>query len=104
MKRGGSPVVAFGYRNGDFNYDRSINGDDYFIIDSNISTAQNAVPFPRGADERSLTADFGERSRVVPEPAGMTTLLVLSAWGMERGRARRRRSSAKSIDHPGLRR
>jgi hypothetical protein len=27
---------AFGYFNGDFNYDGQIDGDDYFVIDSNI--------------------------------------------------------------------
>ena len=36
----GKRYIAFGYVNGDFNFDGAINGDDYFIIDSNIGAAR----------------------------------------------------------------
>jgi hypothetical protein len=35
-----------GYHNGDFDYNGEINGDDYFIIDANITFAQSLPPFP----------------------------------------------------------
>ena len=71
----------FSYPNGDFNYDGAINGDDYFIIDSNIATAQASPGFPVGSGVAALTA--------VPEPAAVWGAIVaVLAVTRRRGRGR----------------
>ena len=69
---------VFGYFNGDFNYDGAINGDDYFIINSNWNTGSTAAPFPTG--------DGLTRVMAVPEPAsiGMLTLAACGLAGLRR--------------------
>ena len=82
---------AAGYYNGDFNYDGIISGDDYSVIDFNI--AAQGAPFPTsGSSELSgVTADFGELSRAVPEPASACGLALLAGGLLAR---RRRRQGA----------
>ena len=53
---------VFGFTKGDFNYDGLINGDDYFIIDSNIAFAQSQPPI--GATGAAA----------VPEPSALLLL------------------------------
>ena len=62
---GKSGAANLGYFNGYFNYSGAINGDDYFIIDSNFGASQMGV---------SLTA------QAVPEPlaAGLALVVLLS--------------------------
>jgi hypothetical protein len=53
-------------------------GDDYFIIDSNITFAQGSPPFPTGA---------GASLAAVPEPA-LVGLALLAPLMTRRGRRR----------------
>jgi hypothetical protein len=60
-----------GYANGDFNYSGNVDADDYFLIDRNYG--RQGAAFSAGAPV-SVTSDFGELSRAVPEPAGCILL------------------------------
>ena len=84
------PLGTSGWFNGDFNYDGKINVDDYGIIDFNIGIQGPAFSTSSQAGIVGLvSADFGELSRAVPEPAisGLLAAAVLLT--------RRRRRSAK---------
>jgi hypothetical protein len=70
-----------GYHNGDFDVNGEINGDDYFIIDANISFAQASPPFPTGGGGGGLA--------LVPEPGSMGFLAAAAGVGWWR-RSRRR--------------
>ena len=56
-----------GYFNGDFDYNGKINGDDYFIIDSNL----NAQAFPPAGGDGGIA---GVTS--VPEPGAIGTIVI----------------------------
>jgi hypothetical protein len=56
-----------GYHNGDFDYNGEINGDDYFIIDANITFAQANPAF-------YTAAGGGGGLAAVPEPASIGLL------------------------------
>jgi hypothetical protein len=78
-----------GWQNGDFNGDGKINGDDYTLIDNAYNSQgtvnYSAVGIPTemiASDTERISADFGELSRAVPEPAsvgviGMTAVALL---------------------------
>jgi hypothetical protein len=72
-----------GYHNGDFDYNGEINGDDYFIIDANITFAQANPPFPTGAGGGGVGG-----LAAVPEPASIGALGFAAASLL--GRRRRR--------------
>src|SRR5687767_13786151 len=73
---------VFGFHNGDFDYNGQINGDDYFILDSNILQVQGSgIIWPTGARVGGLAS--------VPEP-GMTGIVgVLAVAGSQRRKRRR---------------
>ncbi len=74
----GFPQGLSGWFNGDFNYDGVVNGDDYFIIDS--SFPQQGAPFGGVADAHVVA---------VPEPVS----IALVVMPMIVAGARRRRSA-----------
>ena len=74
---------VFGWYNGDFNYDGAINIDDYGIIDGNISNQGN--PFSTTGVE-GVSASSGQLIQAVPEPAGLSAVVIAAAL------LRRRRS------------
>jgi hypothetical protein len=69
-----------GWINGDFDYDGNVTSNDYFLIDRACLGQQGVIAAPDGA------AIAGSMT-VVPEPAGMISLIA-SMWG---SRDRRRR-------------
>jgi hypothetical protein len=75
------PAGAHGWINGDFNYDGVINGDDYFIIDSNFP-AQGA-PFPTSAAPIAGVI-------AVPEPAALSLAALATLPLLRRRRTRRK--------------
>jgi len=96
-----NPTPLLGYENGDFNFDGKIDADDYFIIDRNYS--RQGMAFSSGAALGGITADFGELSRAVPEPAGLVLLgsiLILRPGrrrGWQRGRSGIRRRDLSNL-------
>ena len=76
--------TVFGYGNGDFDYNGEINGDDYFIIDANITAAQASAPFyTAGGEGGGGTVGLA----AVPEP-GSIGMLGMAACGLLRRRRR----------------
>jgi autotransporter-associated beta strand protein len=73
-----------GYHNGDFDYNGEINGDDYFIIDANITAAQASAPFYTAGGEGG-GGTVGLAA--VPEP-GSIGMLGMAACGLLRRRRR----------------
>ena len=74
---------AFVFRKGALVYNGTIDGDDYFIIDSNIA-AQAGTPFPTSSGVSSLAAPLGSAPigvTAVPEPASLG-LLAVAACGL----------------------
>jgi hypothetical protein len=69
-----------GYHNGDFDFNGEINGDDYFIIDANITFAQANPPWPTSAGGGSGGL------AAVPEPASLSLTLAAAALGLRRRR------------------
>jgi hypothetical protein len=69
-----------GWYNGDFNYDGKITVDDYGIIDFNVGI--QGAPFPTGSASKLSGAS------AVPEPAGLTVLMLSVCAGIRRRRRR----------------
>ena len=63
---------------GDANLNGELNSDDYFIIDSNVTFAQNSPPFPAGIAAHNIAA--------VPEPVASTLGIVVGAAALRRRR------------------
>jgi hypothetical protein len=93
----GFGMHLIGWFNGDFNYDGVVDGTDYSLIDNTFNqlTAANASSLTILANPANVissfggaTADFGEQSRTVPEPAAVA-LLVIATLAV-RGRRYRR--------------
>jgi hypothetical protein len=76
-----APLGIAGWYNGDFNYDGKINVDDYGIIDFNVGIQGSPFPTAGGSGGGGLSA--------VPEPAGISMLLIAGAGVLSRGRRRR---------------
>jgi hypothetical protein len=83
-----------GWRNGDFNYDGFINGDDYTLIDNAFNTqgsvsfaGDSAGPAEMIAGNTEIVAG-GAASPEVPEPtsAGVIGIGVISLLGRRRRR------------------
>jgi autotransporter-associated beta strand protein len=68
------PPVGLEWLSGDANLDGIVTGDDYTIIDSNLGLGSGS---PLTAS--SLSADFGELSRAVPEPGSLGLLFGAAA-------------------------
>jgi hypothetical protein len=77
---------ADSYFNGDFNYDGVIDGGDYGIIDNNIQAQGAPFPVSGSVSDSGVSADFGELSRAVPEPASGFAILAAGALFVRRRR------------------
>jgi hypothetical protein len=84
----GQSGTAFGWHNGDFNYDGKINIDDYGIIDGNIG-AQGA-PIPTALLAGGAVTLDGVSA--VPEPGSLGLIAVIGAGMLGRRRRHRRES------------